>query len=110
MQRQTQDSIQTRIHQNFRGILEHLLLPTEGFKNPAYTQRIKTLKSHAASIRTGKIFPVQSVSNVDSEYEQCLIPSNTHFHCSNHWVLLKTVFNKSSVTLKRNPWPDKAKS
>ncbi len=80
---------------------------TEGFKNLDQSHLLKTLEGHTASIRTGKVFLMQNISNADSRHHQPLISRNTQLIAANTGFTLLPRLTGNQVTLQISPWSDK---
>ncbi len=89
----------------FSGQIGGRFAQTEGFKNSDSTQVVKTLDGQAATIRTGKIHPVQNFSIYDSGYPT--ISSNTQFIEATTGFIVTPRLTGQQVTLQITPWSDR---
>jgi type II secretory pathway component GspD/PulD (secretin) len=79
---------------------------TEGFNNSDSTQVVRTLEGQAATIRTGKVYPVQNISIYDSGYGQPSVSSNTQFIEATTGFIVTPRLTGNQVTLQITPWSD----
>lgn len=93
---------------DFKGSARGRFAQTEGFKNSDNTQVIKTLEGQTATIRTGKIHPVQNFSVAQSAYGQPVVSSNTQLiEASTGFLVTPHLTGENQVTLEVTPWSDK---